>query len=410
MSRIVMVAYTNYAIDARVKRHAQALADRGDSIDVICLTNPQDGNCNGVNVVGLNISRYRGSSSVLYILSYLWFFAAAACKALSLAMRQRYDVAIVCSMPDAVVLCVLPLKLMGTKVVLDVHDTMPELFQDKFPGWPGRIGAFLLKFEERVSAFFADRIFAVHELHRRRLEATGIKREKLRVVLNAPDPRIFRTDAFADIDHEHEGFIIACHGTIAKRLGIDLALKALALTLERIPEARLLLIGSGDYLPEVRELIDQLNLSERVDILPPMPLEELPKVLRGASVGLIPNLASSATHLMLPVKLMEYAALNVPIVAARLRTVEHYFDDDAIRFFEPDDPFDLARALEDARSDEIGNASRSWNAGRTLKEINWDKQRKTYLSNIDALCGSNAALPLNLGVGNPRPRLQHKGS
>ncbi len=410
MARIVMIAYTNYAIDARVKRHAQALADRGDSIDVICLTNPQDGDCNGVNVVGLNISRYRGGSSILYILSYLWFFAAAAYKALSLAMRRRYDVAIVCSMPDAVVLCVLPLKLMGTKVVLDVHDTMPELFQDKFPGWPGRIGAFLLKFEERMSAFFADRIFAVHELHRRRLETTGIKREKLRVVLNAPDPRIFRTDNFADIDDKREGFVIACHGTIAKRLGVDLALKALALTRERIPEARLLLIGSGDYLPEVRELIDQLNLSERVDILPPMPLEELPKILRRASIGLIPNLASSATHLMLPVKLMEYAALNVPIVAARLRTVEHYFDDHAIRFFEPDDPVDLARALEDARSDEIGNAIRSRNAGWTLKEINWDKQRKTYLSNIDALCGSNAALPLNLGVGNPRPRLQHKGS
>jgi len=410
MARIVMIAYTHYAVDARVKRHAQALADRGDSIDVICLTNQQDGNCNGVNVIGLRIPRYRGSSSISYILSYLWFFAAAAWKALLLAFQRRYDVAIVCSMPDAVVVCALPLKLLGTKVVLDVHDTMPELFQDKFPGWLGRTGAFLLKFEERFSALCADRIVAVHELHRRRLEATGIKRRKLVVVLNAPDRRIFQAETCATVPERRGAFVIVCHGTIARRLGVDLALNALALTGDRIPEARLLLIGSGDYLPEARRLIDQLNLRDRVELLQPMPLEQLPAVLRQASVGLIPNLASSATRLMLPVKLMEYAALNIPIVAARLETVEHYFGEDAIRFFEPNDAADLARALEEARSDESGNARRARNAGRILEDISWDRQRKNYLTTIDALCGSNVTLPIDLGVENRRQRLQHKSS
>src|SRR5262249_20648724 len=153
-----------------------------------------------------------------------------------------------CTMPDAAVVCALPARLFGSRVVLDVHDTMPELYRDKFPGRRGRIGERLLKFEERASTWFAHRVLAVHDLHRVRLENAGVTPGKIHVVVNTPDARIFVADRTG---HQPKPeFTIVCHGTVARRLGLDVAIYAMIALRERVPEARLLLIGAGDYLEE----------------------------------------------------------------------------------------------------------------------------------------------------------------
>ena len=56
MARALIIAYTTYIHDGRVKRHAEALAERGDHVDVICLD--QAGVLNRVNIRGLGIRRF----------------------------------------------------------------------------------------------------------------------------------------------------------------------------------------------------------------------------------------------------------------------------------------------------------------------------------------------------------------
>jgi glycosyltransferase involved in cell wall biosynthesis len=384
MARILMIAYTTYVHDARVKRHAQALADRGDHVDLICLENPQQGERGGVNVIGLKLRRYRGSSKTGYFGTYLRFFFAAGIKALQLGLARPYDLAIVCTMPDAAVLCALPLRLLGSKIVLDIHDTMPELYREKFGGRRGALGARLLTLEERLSTCLADRVLAVHELHRQRLASTGVKPRKISVVLNVPYPGIFAATGRRPAP---PGFTIICHGTVARRLGLDVALRAMALLRDRLPDAKLVVLGSGDYLPQYKTLTAQLGLTERVCFRPPVPLEQLPAVLRGAAVGLIPNRASSATHLMLPVKLLEYTTLGIPVIAARLRTIEYYFDRSCLRFFEPGDPEDLAGAIEDVYRSPLRRLRLAENASRVMEAINWQTQRECYYAAIDSVLG-----------------------
>jgi glycosyltransferase involved in cell wall biosynthesis len=394
VARVLMIAYTSYASDGRVQRHAQALAQRGDHVDVICLENSQPRDPCGVNVIGLRQRRYRGSSRSNYVRSYLRFFAAAALTALRLSLRRRYHLAIVCTMPDAAVLCAIPSRLLGAKVVLDMHDTMPELYRDKFGGQRGAIGARLLTLEERASTWFAHRVLAVHDLHRARLESAGVRAGKIRVVLNVPDPRIF-TPARGNAAANGAGpqFTIVCHGTVAHRLGLDVALHALAMLGARCPDVRLLVIGSGDYLAEAKAMVIRLGLEPRVRFLPPVPLEHLPQVLCHADLGLVPNRASSATHLMLPVKMLEYAALGIPVVAARLRTIEHYFGADSVRFFEPGSAAALARAIEELRANRQRRLELACNARRVLEQISWDVQRVRYFDALDSL--------LNRGRGEP---------
>ncbi len=388
MIRTLIIAYSSYVRDARVKRHAKSLAERGDQVDVLCLENPEQGMRDGVNVIGIKLAKYRGSSRTSYIRAYLRFMILASWTALRLAVKRRYDAVIVCTMPDAIVLCALPLRLMGSKLILDVRDTMPELYREKFRGWGGKLAVRLLSLQEQSSAFLAHRVLAVHELHRIRLEQIGIRRDKIAVVLNVPDERIFqlrnsRTAASDD-------FTLVCHGTLTERLGLDVAIEAIDMLRKRVDSARLLVIGQGDYLESYRALVARLALQKRVRFLEPVPLEQLPELLGNAQIGLVPNRAGAATQLMLPVKLLEYAALGIPIIAARLNAIRHYFDDDAVRFFEPGNPADLADAIEELYRQPLLRKRLAANAHVQIQPFAWERQESLYLSAIDSTLDSRA--------------------
>lgn len=381
MSRFLMIAYSNYVRDGRVKRHAEALAARGDHVDVICLASTELRSGNGVNLIGVEMPRYRGSSRAAYVHSYLRFFTRAASLAWRLSRPDRYDGAIVCSMPDAMVVCAAPLKLLGTRLILDVHDTMPELYLDKFSGTKGALGARMLKLEERASASMADRVLAVHELHRQRLQAAGIPGKKIRVVLNSPDPRIF--SGARPNHHANGSFTLVCHGTITRRLGLDVALKALNLLRRKVPPLKLIVLGHGDYLAEAQGLASAMNLNDRVRFHAPVPIEELPALLERADVGLVPNRPSAATHLMLPVKMMEYAALGIPVIAAHLRTIEHYFGDQGALLFEAGNPEALAAAIESLYTNRERAKKFAHRAGEIADALNWQHQRESFFGAID---------------------------
>ena len=67
------------------------------------------------------------------------------------------------NIPDFFVFCALLPKLMGAKVLLDIHDPMPNTFASKFKS--GENGFFfkLLLWQERLSAAFADQVLTVHD-------------------------------------------------------------------------------------------------------------------------------------------------------------------------------------------------------------------------------------------------------
>jgi glycosyltransferase involved in cell wall biosynthesis len=377
----LIIAYTTYIHDGRVKRHAEALADRGDHVDVISLD--QAGVLNRVNILGLGIRRYRGASRTSYVGNYVRFFARASAVALQMSMSNRYHLAIACTMPDAAVLCTVPLRLLGTKVILDVHDTMPELYRDKFGGRRGAFGAHMLMIEERLSAACADRVLAVHEPHRQRLIQSGIEAKKIHVVMNSPDSKIFRPEAIQAGRDPH--FTVICHGTLTRRLGLDVAIKAIAFLKDRIPELRLRIVGDGDYRSEALELVSALGLAERISFTDPVPIEKLPQLLQEASVGLVPNRPSSATHLMLPVKLLEYTALGIPSIAPRLRTIQRYFDYDSVRYFEPGNEISLANAIADLFHDCELRQCIKMRGQAVARRLSWSSQRTQFYDAVDSL-------------------------
>ncbi len=116
----------------------------------------------------------------------------------------------------------------------------------------------------------------------------------------------------------------------------------------------------------------------------PTPVEEIPARLEEADLGVVPTLEDDFTELLLPVKLLEYVHMGLPVVASRLPVIERYFGDDVL-FAEPGDPASIAAAIEGIRRAPETALARARGASQRLAEIEWRRQRKRYLELVDGL-------------------------
>lgn len=387
--RICMVAYTHYDTDARPRRAAEALVARGDEVEFVALADgdtPRKRAVGGVRVLELGVQRYRGDAGLRYGSSYIRFFLRALAIVSRRHFARRYDVVYIHTMPDFMVFSALPSRLFGARVVLDIHDTMPELFQSKFGLGEANVWVRGLRLVERASCAFADRVICVHDAHRVLLERRATLAPKLTVVMNLPDPSVFGPRLAVETEHGNpEVSRVVYHGTISRRLGPDLAVDAFQAIAPRLPGARLQLFGTGDAADELAIRIERSGVADRIEFPGRrFQVDEVPTLVRGASVGIVPNRDDPATRLMLPVKLLEYVYLGVPVVAPRLPTVRHYFDDNAVAYFEPGNAADCARVLEDVlKSPARRNAMRAASAA-FCERYSWERVKCDLYAAVDA--------------------------
>jgi glycosyltransferase involved in cell wall biosynthesis len=415
-----MVAFTYYASDPRVKREAEALARRGDSVDVVCLRKPgapaTDG---GVRVFGMWNARYSGGSPILYMLQYAGFLVAATATVTVLHLRRRYDLAHAHTMPDFMVFSAVVPKALGAKVILDVHDLSPELYESKF-GLPKSHPLIrLLTWVERRSVAFADRAIAVHRPHLAALVGHGNPAEKFTVVLNAPDPEVFRPRSAARAPRR-DRFQLVYHGTISPRHGLEIAVRAIASLRGEIEGLELLLIGDGDGLARVVDLVRELDVEDIVTVRPGfVPVADLPELLRDADVGVVPIYDDPFTRFMLPSKLLEYVAVGIPTICSSTDTIRAHFDDSMVRFVEPGDVDALAAAIRDLHLHPEKRLELARNADDFNVRFGWNSQQARYLELVDSLVApvprprpGHSTRVRSIGRRSfrmPRPRLRSRG-
>ena len=373
---VCMLAYTDYAIDARVRREAETLAANG--FHVRCLTTRNGAEArqfvlDGVEVQELSVTKYRGKSTRAYVTSYLQFLAVASAACIRLMARGELDVVHVHNIPDFLVFAALVPRLAGRKVVLDVHDSVPETFAAKFSN-DGLLHRALC-LEERLSAMVAHRVICVNHPQRDTLVGRGIPCAKTFISMNVPDPKIFGVSDAAGPPAAADGLRLVYHGTMAHRLGVDLLIQAVARVRNDIPGVQLHLWGHGDDLPAFKALATELGVGEHVHFNPKgYPIHELPERLRGMDLGVVGNRRSAACDLMLPVKLLEYVSLGIPTVVPRLKTIEHYFTNDMVTYYEPENVDSLAAAIRQLHGRAEFRRQQAAQAREFLTEYGWERQ------------------------------------
>jgi len=372
-----MVAYTNYLMDGRVRREAEVLAAAG--FQVTCLTPRNPANTprffvDGVEVRELGVTKYRGKSTFAYIRSYVRFLLLSSAQCLSLLLAGKLDVVHVHNVPDLLVLAGLVPRLAGKKVVLDIHDSMAETVAAKFT--PSPLLERLLRVQEKISVLVAHRVVCVNGPQRELIVSRSAPRSKTFVCMNVPDPRIFpRSHRSTARDGDSGTFDLVYHGTMADRLGVDLIIRAVARLRARIPGVRLHLWGDGDDVCAFQQLAGELNVADRIHFNPAgYPLHELAPRLGNMHVGLAGNRRSVACDLMLPVKLMEYFAVGIPVVAPKLKTIQHYLSEEMVAYFEPEDIESMAGAILRLYESPELRRRQVARAAEFLEEYGWQRQ------------------------------------
>lgn len=381
-SAILMIAYTNYRTDPRVIRAAEAAAGAGFSVDFIALRRggePAQEEVNSVRLIHLNQTRYRGGGTLRYILSYLEFFLRCFCKATALQFSRRYTAVHVNNMPDFFVFSALLPKLMGAKVLLDIHDPMPNTFASKFKSGENSFFFKLLLWQEKLSAAFADQVLTVHEPVKEYLlvRQHGLSADAVEVVANYPDDELFVLKTFPQSD---DRLRLVFHGTILERNGLHNVMQALAAMRHR-DRITVKIIGEGDFAEHLKGLIETLGLRNIVHFDNRMyPLSQIPTMLEGCNLGLVPLHISSITNYVLPLKLLEYLSLGMPSVTVRNLAIGHYFGEDDCIFYNPDDPESL-RAILDRLAENPELLARHRERALALRDrFLWSHEKQKYVA------------------------------
>ncbi len=398
--RIATVAFTHFPSDARPRREARALVDRGDEVHFWGLGTGGDYELDGVSVHELPVRRYRGGNRGRYLAAYGSFLTQAA---IELARAPVPDVVHVHTLPDFMVFAALFPKLRGARILLDIHDPMPELYRSKFHLGPHHPVIRAVEWQERSALHFADHLICTHDLFRERLVTLGVPRERITVLLNVADPAVFGPPgALTDGRMPSDPPTIVYHGTIAERLGLDVALEAFDRLRRTHRRLRLRLIGTGDFAPRLRELIDRSANGDAVDFPDRhLPVHALPEAIGDATVGLVPNRNDPSTRLMLPVKLMEYAHVGIPAVAPRLPAITQYFDERRCRLYRSGDSESLASALGELLSDPELRARQRGAALELARAVAWVRMREDLYAAVDGRHSPRT---------HARPRVVHRSA
>ena len=383
--RHCMVVHAYYPIqETRVEREAMALLDCGISVDVICLRSPDESpveTVDGVRVYRLPVRRHKGRGLFAQLFEYLAFFVLSCIRLTRLHIRNHYDVVQVHNLPDFLVFSASFAKLTGARIILDLHDLMPEFYAERFQRSMDSLPVRLVRWQEWLSCRFADHIVTVTELWRQALIGRGHAADKVSVVMNVPDDRVFHRDAalgLADSDDSH--FELIYHGVMEYRHGLDLALRALDLVRQSAPEVHMILHGGGAYRRQVLEpLVDELGLQDHVLFSSDyVPTPELPRLLRKADLAIVPYRNGVFTGGILPTKLMEYAALGIPSIAARTPAISTYFDETMVQFFTPDDVGGLAQCILELHRDRDHLAKLAKGINEFDEYYNWSSLKVQY--------------------------------
>ncbi len=341
MIKVCMIVHQYYYCDQRVKCYAEALVAAGTQVDVLCprdQNQPSTGQKSGVRVFTIPLSRgYRGRGS--YFLEYGAAFILFATRLLELYIKNRYQVIHVHNMPDFLVFTALIPRIFGVKLILDIHDPMPEFYMSKYECQADGRVVRLMRLQEKLSSMLAHAVITANSNFRDSLVKRGIPADKITVFNNVPDPNVFnRSEYKKERRSESKHFTLIYPGTIAPRYGLDVAIRALPLLVTKIPQIRLVIIGAqADHanVKQLARLAGQLGVSSFVRFKPPIPVDEVAQQVVQADVGIYPALPDPHMSIATPTKVLEYAVMGIPIIASRLKILEDLFTDSAIAFFEP---------------------------------------------------------------------------
>jgi len=384
--RICMLTYSIYEIDNRVRRYAEALAKRGDHVDVVALSGGT-APLGTETISGVNVHRiqYRVRNERLKW-TYAWrlirFFSGSSIVIARRHHRIRYDLIHIHNPPDFLAFAGLYPKWTGAKLILDIHDLVPELFASKFTATGNSLYVRLLKTIEKKATAFVDHVIVSNDLWYGKLVARGLPKWKASVFINHVDPDVFYRRQHTRNDDK---FIVLFPGTFHWHQGIDLAIEAFAGVRQRVPNAEFHIYGEGTERAKLVHLTERLGLTECVRFFGYVPLEQMAEVIANADLGVVAKRANSFGNEAYSTKIMEFMSQGIPAVISRTKIDSFYFNDSVVQFFTSGDIQSLTNAMMRVIEDKARREDLIKHGYEYAVRNSWASRKKDYFDLVDSL-------------------------
>ncbi|MFC1888621.1 glycosyltransferase family 4 protein [Thermodesulfobacteriota bacterium] len=383
-----MVAYTFYENDGRVIRYAQALRGRGDEVDVISLRRPNQSDYDEINQISIYRVQTRHSDEkkgkLNYLVRLVKFLIRSSRMLMRLNKRHKYDLIHVHSVPDFQVFAAWWCKLRGSKIILDIHDIVPEFYASKFTISKDSLVFKMLVWVERASIAFSDHVIIANDIWKERLLSRSVKNDKkCTSIINYPDTAMFKRDR--PVRKSQKKFVLLYPGTINHHQGLDIAVKAFSLIKNEIPEAEFQIYGEGPDKEKIKVLINELRLNDRIEIMDPLPILQIIELMSKADLGIVPKRSDGFGDEAFSTKTMEFMALGVPVVISNTKIDRYYFNEDIAFFFNSGDERDLAQNILNIYQNEALRHLRASNALAFIENNNWEIKKKIYFNIVDRI-------------------------
>lgn len=367
-------------------QYCNALARRGDSVDVLCIGRPGQPKhqvIDNVHLFRLQTREVNERTRFSYMWRLLRFLVISGSVLTWRNLSRRYTLIHVHNLPNFLVFSALVPKLLGTPVILDIHDLQPEMYGDKFKT-PQNSWVFqtLVRTEKLAIAFSTHTIIANHIWHERLLSRSA-PANKLTTIRNCPDPRFFHS---YPRQARNGKFLIVYPGSLNWYQGVDVAIKAFARVAGQMPNAQFHVYGAGPSKPDLIQLASKFGLSDRVLFHASVPATEIAKVMSSADLAIEPKQARSRfANEAASTKILEFMAVGVPLIVSRTTVHSYYFNDSMVKFFTPGDDAELAQYILELYRNSWLRERLVANARQHVDTNNWGVKQHEYLALIDWL-------------------------
>jgi glycosyltransferase involved in cell wall biosynthesis len=296
--------------------------------------------------------------------------------------QHPFDVIHVHSVPDFEVFAAWSAKRRGARVILDIHDLVPEFYVSKFGVGKTSLAYRILSYLERKATGFADHVIIANDIWRNTLVGRSVPDDKCTAILNNVDPSVFYR---RERTRKDDRFIMVYPGGLQWHQGVDIAVRAFAQMADRVPNAEFHIYGDGSEWDTLERLIRELHMEKRILLNHPVPLHQVPEIMANADLGVVPKRADTFGDEAYSTKIMEYMTQGVPVLVSRTSIDQYYFRDGEVHFFKSGDVDELSAGILRAATDRTFRRTLAERGQAYAARHNWQSKRDTYLDMVEKL-------------------------
>jgi len=227
---------------------------------------------------------------------------------------------------------------------------------------------------EKVIAKTADGVISASETLANLRRSQGAR--NVLVVPNGVDPSFYKLPESNPTERLKRRTIVYA-GSLDHDYGVNLLLEAFS-RLNPAFRAKLVLAGSGPLARSLNAEFEDEKLDGGVRLLGIVEHKKLPELLWEATVGVAPYLIGSSAAYGVPMKIKEYLAAGLPVVASRVGEIDHFLNGDVGAVIKPEvgelvEALDRILSLTPARYASMCTAAR-----KLVKGYSWDDLYEQY--------------------------------